>query len=82
MSTEQFVGCLQRFDVESLVRFDVLDRADGQVVYIYPIQRILTVSAAALFVARLVMLETIAAVGLAVCLAVAMVFFFHAHLPT
>ena len=58
-----------------------MDRANGQVFDVYPVQRILTVGAAAMFIARLVVLETIAPIGLAACLAAAMMFFFHTGTP-
>ena len=81
VSTGQSVGYLQLMDRESLICFDVLDRADGQCVYIHPVQRVLTVGAAAVFVTGLLVLETLAPIGLAVCFAVAPVFFFHLCLP-
>jgi hypothetical protein len=58
-----------------------LDRANGQVFDVHPVQRILTVGAAAVFITRLVVLETVAPIGLAACLAVAMMFFFHTGTP-
>jgi hypothetical protein len=80
-STGQLVGCLQFSISEELARFDVLDRADGQVFDVHPVQQILTVSASTAIVTGLVVLKTSASVGPAACLAVAMVFLFHNRAP-
>ena len=81
MSTGQLVDCLQIPISEGLARFDVLDRADGQAFDIDPIQRILTLRAATTIITRLVVLETVAPIGLAACLAVAVMFLFHTGTP-
>jgi hypothetical protein len=77
----QLVGCPQLAISEGLARFDVLDGANRQVLDIHPIERILAVSAATVFVTRFVVLETVAPIGLAACLAVAVMFLFHAGTP-
>ena len=56
MSTGQLVGRPPLSIREGLARCDVLDRADGQVFDIHPVQRILAVSAATVFVTRFVVL--------------------------
>jgi hypothetical protein len=81
VSTGESVGCLQLSISEGLARFDVLDRADGQVFDVHTVQRILTVSAATTIVAGLVVLQTSAPVGPAACLAGAMVFLFQIGTP-
>ena len=81
MSTGQLVGCPQLLISEGLARFDVLDRADGQTFDIDPVQWILTVRAATVFVTRFVVLETVAPIGLAACFAVAVMFLFHTSTP-
>ena len=81
MSTGQLVGCPQLSIREGLARFDVLDRADGQVFDIDPVQWILAIRAATVFIARFVVLETVAPMGLAACLAVAVMFLFHTGTP-
>lgn len=81
MSTGQLVGCPHLSISEGLARLDILDRADGQVFDIDPVQWILAIRAATVFIARFVVLETVAPIGLAACLAVAMVFFFHTGTP-
>ena len=79
--TGQLVGCPQLLISEGLARFDVLDRADGQTFDIDPVQWILTVRAATVFVTRFVVLETVAPIGLAACFAVAVMFLFHTSTP-
>jgi hypothetical protein len=81
VSTGQLVGCPQLSISESLARFDVLDRADGQAFDIDSVQWILAIRAATVFITRLVVLETVATIGLAACLAVAVMFLFHTGTP-
>jgi hypothetical protein len=81
VSTGQLVGRPQLSISEGLARFDVLDRADGQVFDIDSVQWILTVSAATVFVTRFVVLETVAPIGLAACRAIAVMFLFHTSTP-
>ena len=81
MSTGQLVGCPQLSISEGLARYDVLDGASRQVFDIHPVHRILTVSAATVFVTRFVVLETVAPIGLAACRAIAVMFLFHTSTP-
>ena len=81
MPTGQLVGGPQLAISEGLARFDVLDGTNRQVLDIHHIERILAVSAATVFVTRFVVLETVTPIGLAACLAVAVVFLFHTGIP-
>lgn len=58
-----------------------MDRADGQVFDIDPVQWIPAIRTATVFIARFVALETVAPIGLAACLAVAVMFLFHTGTP-
>jgi hypothetical protein len=81
VSTGQLVGCLQIPISDGLARFDVLDRADSQAFDIDPVQRIPTLRAATTIITRLVVFQTVAPMGLATCLAVAVMFLFHTGTP-
>jgi hypothetical protein len=81
MSARQLVGCLRLSIGEGLASFDVLDSADRQALDVHPVQRILTVGAATIIITGLVEFETVAAIGLAACLAVAVKFLFHNRTP-
>ena len=67
----------QLFFGEGLNRFDVLDGAYGQGIYVHAVQRVVAIDTVTVFVTRLVVSETGAASALAAGLTIAVYFFLH-----
>jgi len=57
-STRQFVLFRQIFFREGCVLFNVLDGADGQGIHVHAVQRVVAIRTGAVFITRLIILET------------------------